>query len=116
MLPRLIYQLLPYFYIGLGLVCILIVESRLIFFSAALLIAAGGMVLWMRQRKPVDLVKSSKKSEALSEEELGLFINEEVDFPDHERRIGDERQFPLTDDNGVLVPFDRRNHEPDKIN
>ena len=115
MLPKLIYQSLPYFYIGLGLVCLLIVESRLIFFSSALLIAVGGMVLWMRQRRSVVSVKYNRNRRGESEE-LDLFVNEEVVLPDHERRIGDVRKFPLTDDDGVLVPFDRRSHESDKVN
>lgn len=114
MLPRVIYQLLPYIYIALGVVCMLIVESRLIFFSSSLLIAAGVLVLWMRQKNSVEPAQSSKDSEALKAEEIELLYDEVVSMPDHERRIGDDRRFPLVDDNGVMIPFERRSHESGK--
>ena len=108
MLPKSIYQSLPYFYIGLGLLCLLLVESRLILISSTLLIAAGGFVILMRYRNSVDPVEYIKQGQ-IKEKNLEDYLEESADFPDHERRIGDEREFPVVDDNGVVIPFDRRN-------
>lgn len=114
MLPRPIYQLLPYFYICLGLLCMLIVESSLIFFSSTLLIMAGGLVLWMRHRNSVDPVEYINAGNAIRDEEFELWVDESVDLPDYERRLGDQREFPLLDDDGTMIAFDRRKDGSDK--
>ncbi len=114
MMPKSIYQLLPYFYISLGLLCPLFVESNLIFFSSALLIAVGSVVLWMRHTNMVDPVEYIKADNNLSDDESDLFLDDNANLPDHERRFGDERAFPLVDDNGVMIPFDRRSKKSDK--
>ena len=107
MIPKSIYQLLPYFYITLGLLCPLFVESNLIFFSSALLIAVGSMVLWMRHTNMVDPVEYFKTDNILNDESE-ILLNDDANLPDHERRFGDEREFPLVDDSDVIIPFDRR--------
>ena len=114
MLPRPIYQLLPYFYICLGLLCMLIVESSLIFFSSTLLMMAGSLVLWMRHRNSVDPVEYINAGNAIKDEESELWLDDSVDLPDYERRIGDDREFPLLDDNGMMIPFDRRTDKSGK--
>lgn len=104
MLPKSVYQSLPYIYIALGLLCLLIVESRLILFSSTLLIAAGGLVLWMRHNNAAYPVKPVNKTDENSE-----IILDERSLPlDYERRIDNDRSFPLLDDRGALIAFDRR--------
>ena len=112
MLPKSIYQFLPYFYIAVGLICILVVESKLIFFSSTLLIGAGALVLWMRRNNAVE-PEAYIKSSSVSEEDNFDVIMDDNELPDHERRIDDERDFPLVDDDGVLIPFERRDEIPD---
>ena len=85
-----------------------IVESRLIFFSSALLIAAGGLVLWMRYHNAAEPVEYVKPDDS---ELLLDAINDDDSFHDHERRIDDDRGFPLLDDNGAMIAFDRRSKE-----
>lgn len=110
MLHRSVYQLLPYVYITLGVLCLLVVDSQLIWFSSALLFAAGGLVLWMRHRNSVDPVEYISTNEACDDD---MQLSSE-DIRDHERRFGDEREFPLIDDNGAMIAFDRRTNNQDK--
>jgi len=112
MLPGSIYKLLPYFYIGLGLISALVVDSKLVFFSSVLLVTAGVLVLWMRHHAVRKFVTKSKQE--LLEESLDLTLDSSNYFPDHERRIDDDREFPVVDDNGVLIPFDRRDGNASK--
>lgn len=69
------------------------------------------MVLWMRHKQHMQAnaheLKVKKRRHVIEEDEY-LFA-EENDLPDHERRIDDDRDFPLDDDNGMMIPFDRRN-------
>jgi len=107
MLPRLLYQLLPYLYIGMGLLCFLVVDSPLIFFSSALLIAAGLLVLWMRRRNSDIQVKF--KPEKVRKVRASVRVTQEKSSPpDYERRTGEERGFPLIDNNGGMIAFNRR--------
>jgi hypothetical protein len=112
-LPRSIYHLLPYFYICLGLLCMILVESRLIFFSSTLLMVAGALVLWMRYKNSVDPVEYINSGKPIKDEESEQWLDESTGLLDHERRIDDDRAFPLVDDNGVLIPFERRKAGPD---
>ena len=120
MLPKLIYRLLPYFYIGLGLLCMLVVESSWIFLSSLSLIAAGGIVLWMRHNNAVNPVEYVDINEIPDEEDEAPVEVEEIviegnaDPLDHERRIDDERNFPIIDDKGGIIAFNRRTDESDK--
>ncbi|MCK5262574.1 MAG: hypothetical protein KAJ92_02760 [Gammaproteobacteria bacterium] len=83
-------------------------ESRLIFFSSTLLMVAGALVLWMRYKNSVDPVEYINAGMQVKDGESELLIDKSSDLPDHERRFGDDREFPLVDDNGVLIPFERR--------
>jgi hypothetical protein len=87
----------------------LIVESRLILFSSVLLIAAGALVLWMRHNNTADPVEYIN-----TDEDVEFLINEDTNLRDHERRIDDDRDFPLLDDNGAMVAFDRRTDQSAK--
>jgi len=109
MFPRLIYQLLPYLYFGLGLLCILIADSPFIFLSAALFIAAGWLVMWMRHRNLVDPVEYIKASKVPSDKAAtASFSDEKSSPPDYERRSADQRSFPLIDNSGGMIAFNRR--------
>ena len=112
MIPKSIYQFLPYLYIAVGLICMLLVDSKLIFFSSALLIGAGALVLWMRHNNAVEPVVYIKSSSVSAEENFDV-IADNNELPDHERRVDDERDFPLVNDDGVLIAFDRRDDAPD---
>lgn len=114
MLPRFIYRLLPYFYIGLGLCCIIIFESRLVFISSALLIAAGCLVLWMRHKNAVNPVEYVDDLETLNNDDTEIILDASTMPPGYDRRFDNERSFPLIDDKEGLIAFDRRTNESDK--
>ncbi|MDH5610904.1 MAG: hypothetical protein OEY66_00420 [Gammaproteobacteria bacterium] len=109
MIPKSIYQLLPYIYISLGMLCLLIVESRLILFSSVLLIAAGGLVLLMRHNNADDSVESVNSVDDDSE----IILDESSHPFDHERRVDDDRGFPLLDNRDAMIAFDRRKKQSD---
>jgi len=114
MLPKFVYQLLPYFYIGLGIFCMIIIESRLIFFSSALLIAAGVLVLWMRHKNAVSPVEYVDDLESLKNEDTEIILDESTNPPGYDRRFDSERSFPLIDHNDGMIAFDRRVNKSDK--
>jgi len=114
MLPKSIYKLLPYFYIGMGLFFMIKVESRLIFFSSSLLITAGCLVLWMRHRNTVDPVEYVNDLEALNNDDSEIILDESTIPPGYDRRFDNERSFPLVDNKEGLIAFDRRVKKSDK--
>ena len=110
MLPRSIYQLLPYFYIGMGLFLVYVVESRLVFLSTALLIAAGALVLWMRRDKDVEPDEYLNTDKTKNDEDAELLSDKSFDYLNHERRSNRNRSFPLVDNRDGMIAFDRRIH------
>lgn len=105
MLPYPLYRLLPYLYIAAGALLMLVIESDIIFLSILLLIGAGFMVLWMRYHPLTDTAAGS------AHETPGLKTRNwnDVFQADQERRlVGITRTFPLIDNQGNLIPFDRR--------
>ena len=114
MLPKSVYRLLPYFYICLGISCMIIIESRLIFFSSTLLITAGVLVLWMRHRNAVEPVEYVDDLESLNNDESEIILDESTMPPGYDRRFDNERSFPLIDHNEGLIAFDRRVNKSDK--
>ena len=114
MLQKSIYKALPYLYVVVGLLCMLFIDSTLVFFPSILLISVAALVLWMRYRNSVDPVEYIEASSVANDEYLEHFLDENSDLPDHERRFGDQRDFPLVDDNDVMIPFDRRSKKSDK--
>ena len=113
MLPKSIYQSLPYIYISLGILCMMIVESRLILFSSALLVAAGGLVLLMRRgaSDSVDPVEPVNNVD----EDLEIILDASSNSLDNDRRFDSERRsFPLIDNKEGLIAFDRRTNKSDK--
>ena len=111
MLPKSIYQLLPYFYIGASLFCMSAVESQLIYFPSAVLMIAAALVFWMRRKSAENPAKFIDLPKTASEEKFNSWLDESIDMTDHERRLGDERDFPLLDDSGAMIAFDRRRQQ-----
>jgi len=112
MLPRSIYEALPYLYIAAGLLCRVFIDSDIVYIPSALLVLAGLIVIWMR-RKATMKFKFSKpgkrpriKGVPLSVTDSGYQLRERV------RRLPEEDlEFPITDDNGNMVAFNRRQGE-----
>ena len=99
MLPIVLYELLPYIYLGVGAVGCAIFDSELILIASVLIILAGFIVLWMR----IDYRRNAIGPAAIN-----------VHF---EKRAGDDRRqrissvFPLMDSSGETINADRRGSE-----
>ena len=110
MFPKFVYQLLPYFYISLGLLCMLVIESPMRFIPSVLLISAGGLVLWMRHNNTVDPAEYINAGQTLKDKVSAHLQEKGFDSLSNERRFFPKRSFPLLDGDGAMIAFDRRLH------
>jgi len=60
-LPKSLYEILPFFYILIGMGVILFLESPIAVISGGLLVAAGVLVLQMRRRNRQALAAKNQK-------------------------------------------------------
>lgn len=105
MLPRKLYEMLPFLYIFTGVVCAVLIDSTIVLISSMLLIVTGVFVLLMRRNFRKSLIRSAELHQAVIEP-----------APDDglERRSGNERrqrkviEWPVLDDAGDRVFSDRR--------
>ncbi len=103
MLPRAIYELLPYLYITIGVSTSLALSTGVIMVAAALLISAGLVILSMRfnYRRKLSLMLSNHPVETTVQRNY-------VSRRKTDRRQRLTTQFPLIDSAGNLVTADRR--------
>jgi hypothetical protein len=105
MLPRKLYESLPFFYMFTGVVCAVLIDSTIVLISSMLLIVTGIFVLLMRRNFRKSLNRSYELHKAAYQQAV------EGGF---ERRSGNERrqrevvEWPLLDDAGGTVFSDRR--------
>jgi hypothetical protein len=105
MLPRMLYELLPFLYILTGIVCAALIDSTIVLISSMLLIITGVFVLLMR--------RSFRKS-INQRYELHRAANEYAGYEGIERRSGIDRrhrkvkQWPVLDFAGEKIFSDRR--------
>lgn len=105
MLPRKLYELLPYLYILTGIVSTALIDSTIVLMSSMLLIVTGVFVLLMRKNF----------RGALNYRIRTNLITPETEAADnHVQRSGVERRcrsvivWPILDDMGDKIPADRR--------
>ena len=109
MLPRQLYELLPFFYILTGVVCAVLIDSTIVLISSMLLIVTGIFVLIMRRnfRKSLnqrfELRMAAACDPALDE---GF---EKRSGIDRRRRMLTE--WPTLDDSGDMFVSERRSGE-----
>lgn len=110
MLPRKLYELLPYIYIGVAILCAAAIDSKLVLLPSALLVTAGTLTLYMRhQARRNAAVMQTLQSGAGVRAAAGALS---AGFGN--RRSGDDRRqfeagtFPLADYDDRLIAFDRR--------
>ena len=93
MLPRSLYELLPYLYMAAGVGSALLIDSGIIMIASALLVSAGILTLFLRYQY-------RRQTQEVT--------------PATERRTGQDRRqaaaamFPLVDFAGNTVEYDRR--------
>lgn len=105
MLPRKLYELLPFLYMFTGVVCAVLIDSTIVLISSMLLIVTGVFVLLMRRNFRKSLNRSYELHQAVIEPALD---------DGFEKRSGNERrqrkviEWPARDDAGDQVFSDRR--------
>ena len=105
MLPRRLYELLPYIYIVTGILCAVLIDSTIVLISSLLLIITGVFVLIMRRnfRRALHL-----------QNELYQTAYDAGDAGHFEKRSGFERRrdeagaWPVRDKAGNEIASDRR--------
>ena len=108
MLPRKLYELLPYIYIVTGIVSSSLIDSTIVLLSSILLIATGVFVLLMR--------RSYRKS-LKSKPGFGELVSRPPTADHYVQRSGVERRcrtvtaWPIRDDAGNTIVSDRRTGE-----
>ena len=102
MLSRVVYGLLPYVYIIIGVLCALMIDSGLVYFSSALFIFTGIVVLWLRHAggamyRPVNSGRHAAADPA-----------QEHHVKTERRGMNVRHEFPLVNHKGEIIAFDRR--------
>ncbi len=114
MLPRSLYELLPYLYLIIGVASGLMIESSLILIASLLLISAGLLTIFMRWNYREDK-KLRQQQAAVAAEAAVRQAQHAIETPD--KRSGRDRRqraashFPLTDYAGRLVQYERRRRD-----
>jgi hypothetical protein len=104
MLPRRLYEILPYVYIITGIVSALLIRSRLVIIASMLMIMAGAIIVSMRISNRRDQRHSRTHSESGHIGTSRRYIKRSG----RDRRHVTATRFPLIDSNGMLVECDRR--------
>ena len=105
MLPRKLYELLPYLYMLTGVVCAVLVDSTVVLISSMLLIVAGVFVLMMRRSYRKSTNRQFQLYQAACGPADGAAVEQRTGI---ERRHAKVRQWPIFDDAGHRIFSDRR--------
>lgn len=108
MLPRQLYELLPFFYILTGVVCAVLIDSTIVLISSMLLIVTGVFVLLMRRNFRKSLNQRFELSMAAYEPALddGSELRSGID-----RRRRQITEWPALDNAGDMIFSERRSGE-----
>lgn len=105
MLPRKLYELLPYLYMLTGVVCAVLVDSTVVLISSMLLMVAGVFVLMMRRSYRKSTNRQYQLYQDVSEPDISTAVEKRSG---KERRHAKVRQWPIFDDAGDRIFSDRR--------
>ena len=105
MLPRKLYELLPYLYMLTGVVCAVLVDSTVVLISSMLLIVAGVFVLMMRRSYRKSTNRQFQLHQAAIEPGVGTVVEKRSGI---ERRYRQAGKWPIFDDAGDRIFSDRR--------
>jgi hypothetical protein len=105
MLPRRLYEILPYLYILTGIVSALLINSRLVIIASMLMIMAGAIILSMRISNRRGSAHQRMRAES---GHLGVHSRRYIERSVQDRRHSLAARFPLIDSAGEPVEFDRR--------
>jgi len=106
MLPRQLYELLPFFYILTGVVCAVLIDSTIVLISSMLLIVTGVFVLIMRRnfRKSLNQ-RFELRMAAAYESALDEGFEKRAGIDRRRRKL---TEWPALDDSGDMIFSERR--------
>lgn len=104
MLPRRLYELLPYIYVTTGIVSVLLINSRLVIIASILMIMAGVIVLSMR----ISSRRGGPRQMHAEGGHAGFHSRRLNKRSSQDRRRLAAPRFPLIDSAGEHIEFDRR--------
>ena len=105
LLPRRLYELLPFLYIVTGIVCAALINSTIVHISSMLLVMAGVFIFLMRRNFRKSLSRRSEQLRAIYEPD---------EYDGIEKRSGIDRrrrkttQWPMMDNAGETIFSERR--------
>jgi hypothetical protein len=108
MLPRKLYELLPYLYIFTGIVSTSMIDSTIVLLSSILLIATGVFVLLMRRSYRKSLNSKLRGGEPVTRPAVA---DHNTHWSGVERRCRTVTAWPILDDAGNTIVSDRRTGE-----
>jgi hypothetical protein len=108
MLPRRLYELLPFLYISTGIVSAALIDSTIVLISSMLLIVTGIFVLLMRRNFRKSLNKRYKQHRELYEPAVYDGIEKRSGIDRRRRKI---TEWPILDNAGETIFSDRRTAE-----
>jgi type II secretory pathway component PulF len=108
MLPRKLYELLPYLYIVTGIVSTSLIDSTIVLISSILLIATGVFVLLMRRSYRKSLKRKLRVDQVVTKPAV---TDNFVQRSGIERRCRTTTVWPILDDAGNRIVSDRRTGE-----
>jgi hypothetical protein len=105
MLPRILYELLPYLYILTGIVSAALIDSTIVLISSMLLIITGVFVLLMRRSFRKSLNQRYEKRRVAYETAVHDGIEKRSGIDRRRRKVTD---WPVQDNAGEKIFSDRR--------
>ena len=108
MLPRQLYELLPYIYIITGITCAVLIDSTIVLISSMLLIVTGMFVLLMRRNFRKALNEKYEQYRAAVGPDAHDYVEKRSGI---ERRRRNVASWPALDDRGRRIVSDRRTRE-----
>ena len=108
MLPRQLYELLPYIYIITGITCAVLIDSTVVLISSMLLVVTGVFVLLMRRNFRKALNEKYEQYQAAFGPDARGYVEKRSGI---ERRRRNVASWPALDDAGRKIVSDRRTRE-----
>ena len=108
MLPRGLYELLPFLYIITGIVCAVLIDSTIVLISSMLLIVTGVFVLLMRRNFRKSLNKRYELHQAAHPPDIDAHIEKRIGLDRRQHQVSD---WPILDETGDKIYSDRRTSE-----
>ena len=105
MLPRQLYELLPYIYIFTGILCAVLIDSTIVFISSMLLIVTGVFVLLMRRNFRRAITQRYELYQQACEPDVAGTVDKRSGFERRQRKV---TRWPTLDKAGEKVSSDRR--------